>query len=138
MRSRRSPTVASNAALVAVGTGSGTDQCSHDGSGLSSSWARSHTVTTRVGRRRSSTELLRMGIGEIETGTASGRHRAGMDPLGGMGAGAVGRLIGERRPQRRRQLGAGRVVGAHEQDRLGLDTPSRLASAPRASRCRWT
>src|SRR5262249_61929538 len=39
MRSRSSPTVASKAALVGVATGSGTDQCSHVGSGSSSSWA---------------------------------------------------------------------------------------------------
>ena len=54
IRSRSSTTVASNAAGVPTGTGSGTDQCSHPGSAMPSSCARSHTVTTSAGRSSSS------------------------------------------------------------------------------------
>ena len=60
-------------------------------------------------------EQLRVGVGEVEAGAAGGGDGAGVDPFGRVGAGAVGRLVGELRPQGGGQLGSGRVVGAHEQ-----------------------
>ena len=49
IRRRSSRTLASNAAAVPVGTGSGIDQCSQLNGMSSSSWARSQTVMTKAG-----------------------------------------------------------------------------------------
>ena len=102
-----------------MATGSGTDQCSQVGSASSSSWARSQTVTTSAGRLRDVVEQLRVGVGEVEPGAPPGGHGARVDAFGRVGAGAVGGLVGQLRPQGGGQLGSSRVVGAHEQRRLG-------------------
>ena len=81
IRSRSSTTVASNAAGVPTGTGSGTDQCSHPGSATPSSWARSHTVTTSAGRSSTSSRWrgvapLRSSPARRAAATASGWTRS--------------------------------------------------------------
>ena len=111
----------SNAALVRSATGSGIDQCSHVGRGSSSSWARSHTVTTSGGRSATSSSGVGAASVEVEAGAPGGGDGAGMDPSGGMGAGARPPAARSAAPQRGGELGAGRVVGAHEQRRLAAE-----------------
>ena len=53
--------------------------------------------------------------GEVETGAAAGGDGARVHAVGRLGAGAVGVLVGELRPERGGELGSGRVVGAHEE-----------------------
>jgi hypothetical protein len=59
-------------------------------------------------------------MADVETSPAGRRDGAGMNTVGGMSSGAVGRLIREPRPQGRRDLRSSRVVRADEQRWLRL------------------
>ena len=107
MRWRSSATVASNAFAVPTGTGSGIDQCSQPGCGSSSSWARSHTVIVNGGRSTELVERRRRRVAEVEAGTPGGGDRAGVHPLGRVGAGADRRGAGASRSTGRRRAGSG-------------------------------
>lgn len=73
------------------------------------------------------------GSSQVETGPAAGGDGPGMDAVGGVGAGAVRMLIRELGPQRRSELGSGRVVGAHEQCPLRRSAPSEHELAERVA-----
>ena len=101
MRSSSSARAASNARRSRTSTGSGIDQCSQSGGTSSSSWARSHTVTTTSAGCRPDSSAAGAGRG--------GSARAWRRPrrLGRVrrdGSRAVGRLAGALR-HRRGQLG---------------------------------
>ncbi len=70
-----------------------------------------HQVGLRVPRRQGP----RSGRRQVETGALRRCDGSGVDPLGGVRAGAVGRLAGALAPHRRGARGAGRVVRADEQ-----------------------
>ena len=91
--------MASNAFAVPTGTGSGIDQCSQSGCGSSSSWARSHTVIVSAGRRRISSSEVGVASPRSRPARRGGGERAGMDPLGRVGAGTERRRAGGRGPQ---------------------------------------
>ena len=121
IRSRSSTTVASNAAGVPIGTGSGTDQCSHPGSATPFLMG---PVAHRHHQRRPLLELvevtgraaLRSSPARRAAATASGWTRsAGWVPAEVAGG------TGELAPQGGGHLGARRVLRAHEQRRLRLE-----------------
>ena len=78
-------------------TGSGIDQCSQSSGGSSSSWARSQTVITSGGRPPSSSSDRGARAVEVEPGPLGGGDRAGMDPVGRVGAGRLSRRVGHER-----------------------------------------
>ena len=110
-----SATAASNAARAPSGTGSGTDQWSQAASGSSSSWARSHTVTTSVRDQSTSSRSVGPRLDEVEAGPPGGGDGAGVDPVRGWVPAEPPALRVACSPQRGGQLAAGRVVGADEQ-----------------------
>src|SRR5690606_25760750 len=84
MRASRSATTAANAAAVFASTGSAIDQCHQLGAGSSSSWARSHTVTTWASGSIVSTER---GVAPVRSKPA--RRAAATAPGCTFGAGWV-------------------------------------------------
>ena len=113
-RSASCPSAASKLPGSPTGTGSGMDQCTARGS-PSSSWARSHTVTTRSPSCRTSLMWRGRSRGSARRWRCGGGDGAGIDRLGRVRAGRYRRDGAGPAPQRGGQVGAGRVGGAHEQ-----------------------
>ena len=87
-----------------LGTGSGMDQCSQSGCGSSSSWARSHTVTTSAGSRVDVVEVSWTRVGEVETGRRPAATAPGWTRAAGWVPADVAGFDRDLAPQRRRQV----------------------------------
>ena len=125
-RSARSAKAVRNAAGVPARTGSGTDQ-----------WRDRRRERRRrlVGPVADGDDEVRLPGNavvafrrrgrEVEAELRGGPDRVGMDPFGGLRAGAVGGSAGPVAPEGGGELRAGRVVGAHEEHALRRRSPVR-------------
>ena len=114
--------------------GRGSTSAASPAAGSSSSWARSHTVIVSGGRRRSSSSDVGVACAEVEAGTLGGGDRAGMDPLGRMGAGARRRAAGRSRSTGRRRAASGPSSRVHTNSTGPVIAPCTRTELVRAGR----